>query len=50
MRQARAEDRLWPKAFFRRLTGNTRIAFYDDDPNTSVAVRETLAPATTQRR
>ncbi len=44
MRNARVEDRLGPKAFFRRLTGNTRIAFYDDDPNSSVAVRETFLP------
>ena len=44
MRQARPEDRLPAKAFFKRLTGNTRIAFYDDDPNSSVAVRETMLP------
>ena len=44
MRQARPEDRLGPKAFFERITANSRIAFYDDDPNSSVAVRETLLP------
>jgi hypothetical protein len=44
MRQARPEDRLPPQAFFKRITRNTRIAFYDDDPNSSVAVRETMLP------
>jgi predicted membrane-bound spermidine synthase len=44
MRHARDEDRLSPQAFFKQVTGNTRIAFYDDDPNSSVAVREQMLP------
>ena len=44
MRTERPEDGLSPRAFFKQLTGNSRIAFYDDDPNSSVAVRETPLP------
>ena len=44
MRQALPEDSLGPKEFFEKTTAGTRIAFYDDDPNSSVAVRETLLP------
>ncbi len=44
LRQPRAEDSLGPQEFFKQSTANTRIAFYDDDPNSSVAVRETLLP------
>jgi len=44
LRQARPEDNLGPVEFFKRTTANSRIAFYDDDPNSSVAVRETFLP------
>ncbi len=44
MRMPLPEDRLGPKAFFEKTTAGSRIAFYDDDPNSSVAVRETLLP------
>jgi predicted membrane-bound spermidine synthase len=43
MRAPKAEDGLGPKRFFRRAMGDTRITFYDDDPNSSVAVREPTA-------
>jgi spermidine synthase len=44
MRKPLPGDRSGPKRFFETMTAGSRIAFYDDDPNSSVAVRETLLP------
>jgi Spermine/spermidine synthase domain len=44
MRNANPADQLGPKAFFDRLYEKSRVVFYDDDPNSSVAVRLTETP------
>jgi hypothetical protein len=45
VRAPRAGDELGPKGFFAKLTEHSRVTFYDDDPNSSVAVRDTIPPA-----
>jgi spermidine synthase len=44
MRQPNPGDRLGPARFFDRAMGDSRVTFYDDDPNSSVAVRVTDLP------
>ncbi|RIL01336.1 MAG: hypothetical protein DCC71_18065 [Proteobacteria bacterium] len=44
LRAPRAEDALGPQGFFERVMAGGRIVFYDDDPNSSVAVREVNTP------
>ena len=44
MRVAHPADALGPKGFFDRIFDKSRIVFYDDDPNSSVAVRVTEVP------
>lgn len=44
MRHPNVADRLDPPRFFDRVMGPSRIVFYDDDPNSSVAVRLTPTP------
>src|SRR4030095_10195299 len=43
-RQPTPGDRLGPARFFDRAMGDSRVTFYDDDPNSSVAVRVTDLP------
>jgi spermidine synthase len=44
MRQPNPADDLGPERFFDRAMGKSRVTFYDDDPNSSVAVRVTDLP------
>jgi len=44
MRQPQVGDHLPPRAYFDRVMRGGRIVFYDDDPNSSVAVRVTKLP------
>jgi predicted membrane-bound spermidine synthase len=43
-RAPRPDDGAGPRAFFDAILARTRVVFYDDDPNSSVAVRESLGP------
>lgn len=43
-RAPRPDDGAGPKAFFDAILARTRVVFYDDDPNSSVAVREAMLP------
>ena len=44
MRHPQSSDRLDPPAFFDHVMGPSKVVFYDDDPNSSVAVRVTPLP------
>ena len=44
VRAPRPNDAAGPKPFFDSILARTRVVFYDDDPNSSVAVREAMLP------
>ena len=44
IRAPRPDDGAGPEAFFDAILAGTRVVFYDDDPNSSVAVREAMLP------